>query len=185
MMLLIAACTLVTEPSTVVKLEQVDVIKLPAWEIESSSLDAECGGLLQFCVRSVCTVRSTDPEPTAGNLVFTLDQRQGHYTRRERVELDPKQQAKVTSTFPEAKLLGGESKGGCDIERTGTRIECNVANAGSLPHEVEIVARLTDAAGAPSSEQRQLVTVAPGQREPVRFLFDKLNVAGTCEIVER
>lgn len=183
---LASACALLQpEPLSVVELDRVDVVKLPAWDIDAGTVDNDCGGLFQYCVRTLCVVRSEDPEPTAGNIVFTFDQRQGHYKQHKHVELGPNQEAKVAATFPEARLLGGEGKGGCEVERTGTRVVCTATNRGQQSHDVEIVARLTDAEGVVSAEQRQLATIAPGRAESLRFTFDKVNTAGTCEIVDR
>lgn len=170
------------EPDTVVRVDQVDVVPLPNWEVVSATADGSCGGLLQYCVRQTCAVKNRDPAGTTGELVFELEQRQGTVERRVPVELGPTQQAEIAAEFPEAKLFGGETNVHCHPARTGTRVTCSVVNGGKRAHEVEVVAAITDAAGAPSAERRTRVHLAPGERLQVPILFDKVNEAGTCEV---
>lgn len=171
-----------TEPDSVVQVTQVDVVPVPNWVIEASSADTACTALLEYCVREVCTVRNRDPEPTAGEVSMTLDQQQGRYARRERLELEGSATRTVTVEFPEARLFGGASAGHCTIARTGTRITCAVINSGQRQHEVRLGAKLTDADGVASAGQMVEVTLAPGEQRAVPFVFDKINAAGECEL---
>jgi hypothetical protein len=180
-MMWLVACAL-PEPIEVVQLDRVDVIKLPHWQIEAASVDPQCSGLTDYCVETRCTVRSLEKVASEAEIVFTLDQRDGRYVERRPLALDALDVQEVTHRFTEARLLGGQAHGRCDLVQNGTRVTCRLVNTGQQEHRLVVAAQLVDELGNPSAEDQATVDLAAGEAREVRFVFDKQNVSGQCEI---